>query len=128
MKSEDTSIECSYTDVQLLSDKLNALNECIDKLIVQNNSLKSELERLKNDKNKNFYELLKEKESLERNLTEIFRSNEILKEELNSKHMQLSALKSRLESSLDNTDMKYMVEELQNKLISEEQKNHKLDF
>ena len=127
-ESEDTSIECSFNDVRLLSEKMSALNECIDRLIVQNNGLKSELEKFKNNKNDDFYEVIKEKESLERNLTEILRSNQILKEELNSKHLQLSALKSRLESSLDSSDMKFMVEELQNKLLNEEQKRNQLEF
>ena len=127
-ESEDTSIECSFNDVRLLSEKMSALNECIDRLIIQNNGLKCELERLKNNKNQDFHELVKEKDSLERNLMEILRSNEILKEELNSKHLQLSALKSRLESSLDSSDMKFIVEELQNKLLNEEQKKNKLEF
>ncbi|CAG2166970.1 unnamed protein product [Oppiella nova] len=127
-ESEDTSIECSYTDVGLLSDKLNALNECIDKLLLQNNGLKKEVELIRSEKNKDFDELVKEKQSIERNLTEIQRSNEILKEALNTKHLQLSSLKSRLELTLDSSEMKHMFEELQNKLISEEQKNKKYDF
>ncbi|CAG2101665.1 unnamed protein product [Medioppia subpectinata] len=127
-ESEDTSLECSYTDVALLRDKLNDLNECIDKLLVQNKSLKNQLELIRSEKNIDYDELVKEKQSLERNLTEIYRSNEILKDELNTKHLQLSSLKSRLESSLDSSDMKHMFEEMQNKLISEEQKNKKFDF
>ncbi len=100
-ESEDTSIECSYNDVRQLSEKLNALNDCIDKLLIQNNSLKSELDKAKGDNRKDYQELVKEKESLERNLMEIMRSNEVLQEELNSKHLQLSAFKSRLETSLE---------------------------
>jgi chromosome segregation ATPase len=100
-ESEDTSIECSYNDVRQLSDKLNALNDCIDKLLIQNNTLKSELDKAKGDNRKDYQELVKEKESLERNLMEIMRSNEVLQEELNSKHLQLSAFKSRLETSLE---------------------------
>ena len=68
-ESEDTSIECSFNDVHLLSERLNALNECIDQLLVQNNGLKRELEHIRGDQNKGVQQLMREKESLERNLT-----------------------------------------------------------
>lgn len=127
-ESEDTSIECSFNDVHLLSEKLNALNECIDQLLVQNHGLKRELEHIRGHQNKDVQQLLREKDSLERNLTELLRSNEVLKEELNSKHLLLTALKSRLEATLDSSDLKFMAEEMQNKFLLEEQKCKRLEF
>lgn len=128
-ESEDASFEYSFNDVRILSDKLNSLNECIDKLLIQNQSLKAELMVAKQNTNihSTNEEVLKEKQVLEKNLMEIMRSNEILQQELNAKHLQLSALKSRMESSLDSNTLKCLVNEMQNKLLSEEQKCFNLD-
>ena len=144
-ESEDTSFEYSFNDVRILSDKLNSLNECIDKLLIQNENLKKELTAAKQNTNltaakqntnlmaakqntnSSNEEILKEKQVLEKNLMEIMRSNEILQQELNTKHLQLSALKSRMESSLDSNTLKCLVNEMQNKLLSEEQKCFNLD-
>lgn len=135
-ESEDASFEYSFNDVRILSDKLNSLNECIDKLLIQNQNLKKELTAAKQNTNlmaakqntnSSNEEILKEKQVLEKNLMEIMRSNEVLQQELNTKHLQLSALKSRMESSLDSNTLKCLVNEMQNKLLSEEQKCLNLD-
>lgn len=118
--SEDTSFECSYNDVQQLSEKLASLNDCIDKLMIQNGNLRTELEQAKSSNQKEFNELLQEKEGLERSLMQITRTTEILQEELNEKHLQLSALKSRLESDLDAASMKAELESLQQKMLAQE--------
>ncbi|XP_015793348.1 A-kinase anchor protein 9 [Tetranychus urticae] len=126
-----SSLECSYADAHLLQEKLKMLNVYISKLISVNSKVTKEKNDAISEKRickTQVDELSKEKEKLETELKEATRTVDLLQEELNDKHLQLSALKSRLDgtSCLDINQLKASISDLKRMLTVEQEKSEHL--
>ncbi|XP_053203696.1 kinesin-related protein 4-like [Panonychus citri] len=131
-ESTDLSgLECSYVDIHLLDEKLKLLNVYTDKLTSFNSRITKEKNDLFNEKltfQTRMSEILKEKERLEIQLKDSKRTVDLLQEELNDKHLQLSALKTRLDgtSCLDINQLKSSINDLKRSLTIEQEKSEHL--
>ena len=129
---EESNVDCSFIDLQTLGEKLHQLNFCIDGLLTKNLKLSCELKNLTNEKQnfqQNLCEGQKNKEKLEHELSQALRTVDLLQEELNAKHLQLSALKTRLDgtSCLDINQYKATISEYKKKLLIEESRVESLE-
>lgn len=126
-----STTECSFADAQLLSQKLHLLNSYIDKLIAKNSAVTQELDDIssarKNEAQINT-NLSKKIDKLELDLRESNRKVELAQKALDDKHLELSALKTRIDgtSCIEASSLKLSVGELRRKLINEQSKNDHL--